>query len=407
MLPFESYTPTRLIMAPQAELQAADQIKKHGGSRVLLHYGSGSAVRSGLIDRIRQSLENENIFFIELGGVVPNPRAELVYRGIELCRQEQIDFVLAAGGGSVLDSAKAIAIGSCYEGDFWDMYGRGATPTGRLGLGTIITLPATGSEASNSSVIKNDQLDIKRGLRSDLNRPDFSLINPELTYTLSPWQIACGSSDIISHILERYFSPTTGVGLTDRLCEAAVKTVIDETPSALNNPSQYDVQANLFWSSTVAHIGWLGMGRQEDWSVHALEHELSGHYDTAHGAGLAALYPAWLSFILEREVNGGKKSAKDSAIIARISQFAERVLGIQLDFADSLSTARQGIRSLSAIYRSWGLPANLSDMGIPYEDLPKLAKLAKKRPDGFAGAFSPLNEADFLQIYQIAWNWQY
>lgn len=396
MLPFESFSPTRLIMDPEAELLAGSQIKQYGGSRVLIHYGGGSAVRSGLLERVRASLSESGLTSFELGGVQPNPRAELVYEGIMLCKREYIDFVLAVGGGSVLDSAKAIAIGVCYDGDFWDLYGRSAIPTQRLGLGTIITLPATGSEASNSSVIKNDALDIKRGLRNDLNRPDFSLINPKLTFTLSPWQIACGASDIMSHVMERYFTPTRGVGLTDRLCEAVLKTVIDETPSALADPEQYDVQANLFWSSTVAHIGWLGMGRAEDWSVHALEHELSGHYDTAHGAGLAALYPAWLAYIL----------AKDDSSVVRISQFAERVLGLPLDFANPRMTAENGINNLSRVYRSWGLPANLKELDIPFEDLPRLAKSAKKRPDGFAGSFSPLNEADLLAIYQLAWSWQ-
>lgn len=396
MLPFESYSPTRLIMSPEAELQAGSQIKQYGGSNVLIHYGGGSVIRSGLLERVKSSLSESGLKSFELGGVQPNPRAALVYKGIELCKHENIDYILAVGGGSVLDSAKAIAIGACYDGDFWDMYGRGATPTQRLGLGTIITLPATGSEASNSSVIKNDELDIKRGLRNDLNRPDFSLINPKLTYTLPPWQIACGASDIMSHVMERYFTPTTGVGLTDRLCEAVLRTVIAETPSALADPEQYDVQANLFWSSTVAHIGWLGMGRAEDWSVHALEHELSGHYDTAHGAGLAALYPAWLAYIL----------AKDDTSVARISQFAERVLGVPLDFAEPVKTAEQGIKRLCQTYRSWGLPSSLKDLGVPYEDLPRLAKLVKKRPDGFAGSFCPLNEADFLAIYQLAWSWQ-
>jgi alcohol dehydrogenase YqhD (iron-dependent ADH family) len=196
--------------------------------------------------------------------------------------------------------------------------------------------------------------------------------------------------------MERYFTPTRGVGLTDRLCEAVLKTVIDETPSALADPEQYDVQANLFWSSTVAHIGWLGMGRSEDWSVHALEHELSGHYDTAHGAGLAALYPAWLAYIL----------AKDDSSVVRISQFAERVLGLPLEFTNPRMTAENGIDQLSRIYRSWGLPTNLKELGVPFEDLPRLAKSAKKRPDGFAGSFSPLNEADLLAIYQLAWSWQ-
>lgn len=394
MLAFESYTPTRLIMDPEAEQQTGHWVLAYGGHHVLLHYGGGSVIRSGLLDRVRASLKASGLTWVELGGVVPNPREDLVYQGIELCRQENVNFVLAVGGGSVLDSAKAIAIGACYDGDFWDFYGRDRQPDRRLPLGTIITLPATGSEASNSSVIKNDRLDIKRGLRSDFNRPDFSLINPELTYTLSNWQIACGAADIISHVLERYFTRTTGVGLTDRLCEAVVRTVLDETPRALENPQQYDVQANLFWASSIAHIGWLGMGRQEDWSAHAMEHELSGHFDTAHGAGLAVLFPAWMQYLAN----------KDETCIPRFAQFCERVLNVPMDFAQPIRTVHQGITALSQTFCRWGLPANLKELGIPHERLADLPALVKRRPDGSVGNFGPLNEADLAAIYQMAWD---
>jgi alcohol dehydrogenase YqhD (iron-dependent ADH family) len=395
MLPFESFSPTRLIMSPQAELEAAKMIRLYGGSRVLVHFGSGSVIKSGLLDRVRQVLSENNLFWIELGGVVPNPRETLVYQGIDICRQESLDYVLAVGGGSVLDSAKAISIGALFDGDFWDFYGKGATPEKRLGLGTIITLPATGSEASNSSVIKNDSLDLKRGLRSDLNRPDFSLINPTLTYTLPRYQIACGAADIAAHVMERYFTRTTGVGLTDRMCEAVMKSVFEETPKALADPCQYDVQANLFYASTIAHIGWLGAGRVEDWSTHGIEHELSGHFDTAHGAGLAAMFPAWINYMI----------SKDEALIPRLAQFATRVMGVEMDFSNPADTVRLGADRLSKMYISWGLPANLKELGIPKERLSEIAGKVKRKPDGTIGALLPLREDDLPALLNLAWDW--
>lgn len=396
MLPFESFSPTRIIMSPDAELQAAEMIRQYGGSRVLLHYGSGSVIKSGLLDKVRGVLKESNLFWIELGGVVPNPRETLVYKGIEICRQESLDYVLAVGGGSVLDSAKAISIGALYNGDFWDFYGNGVNPEKRLGLGTIITLPATGSEASNSSVIKNDSLDLKRGLRSDLNRPDFSLINPTLTYTLPKYQIACGAADIAAHVMERYFTRTPGVGLTDRMCEAVMKTVFDETPKALADPCQYDVQANLFWASAIAHVGWLGMGREEDWSTHGIEHELSGHFDTAHGAGLAALFPAYINYLIK----------KDETLIPRFAQFATRVMGVEMDFYDPAATVRKGTDALSKMYISWGLPANLKELGIPKDRLDDIARMVKRKPTGEVGSLLPLHDEDLSAVLNLAWDWQ-
>lgn len=390
MLDFEYYSPTRLIVGHQKEKEAGRWAKFYGATRVLVHYGSGSVVTSGLLDRVCASLAAAGLHFQTLGGVVPNPRDTLVYEGIRLCKQEKIDFVLAVGGGSVLDSSKAISIGSCDDGDFWDFYVKRRDPVRRLGLGTIITLPATGSEASNSSVIKRDNEPLKRGLRSDLNRPDFSIINPELTYTLPPFQTACGASDILSHVMERYFTRTTGVGLSDRLCEAVMKTVLDEAPRALAEPDQYDVRANLFWASTQAHIGLLGMGRQEDWSVHALEHELSGNYNTAHGAGLAVLYPAWLMYLLPQHT-------------LMIAQWAERVMGVPMDFANPEATGRAGIQRLAKTFAAWGLPTTLQEMGVPRADLPVLTTRAKRNADGTCGFFGPLLDQDIRAIYELAW----
>ncbi len=393
MLNFEYYSPTRLVVGRQTEKEAGRLARQYGATKVLVHYGSGSVNRSGLLERVLASLSQAGLPYVTLGGVVPNPLDTLVYEGITLCKNEGVDFVLGVGGGSAIDSAKAIAIGACDNGDFWDFYVRKREPHHRLGLGTIMTLPATGSEASNSSVIKRSSEPLKRGLRSDLNRPDFSIINPELTFTLPPYQTACGASDILSHVMERYFSHTTGVSLTDRLCEAVMQTVLAEAPRALADPTDYDAQANLFWASTQAHIGLMGMGRQEDWSVHALEHELSGGYDTAHGAGLAVLYPAWLTYLLPRPAN-----------TMLIAQWAVRVMGVPMDFTSPEETGRAGVLRLARTFADWGLPTSLQALGVPHDDLPTLTSRTKRNPDGSCGFFGPLHDDDILAIYEIAWN---
>jgi len=291
----------------------------------------------------------------------------------------------------VLDSAKAIAIGSCYAGDFWDLYSAKAKPAGRLLLGTIITLPATGSEGSNSSVIRRDSENLKRGLRSDLNRPDFSIINPELTFSLPPGQIAAGASDILSHIFERYFTRTADVGLTDRLCEAAIASVIESAPLSQAKPDDYGPRANLIWASTIAHNGSLGVGRQEDWSAHALEAEIGGRYDTTHGAGLAAIYPAWMQYMLEYHPE-------------RAARLAHQVFGVSPS-ADKLADGREGIRRLAAFYQMLGLPGNLASLGVNREDLPAMASRVKRNPDGTCGNYLPLRDPDILAIFESAFDW--
>ena len=391
MLDFDFCSPTRFVFGQGREAEAGACVKAIGGRRVLIHYGGGSAVKSGLLGRVRQSLKDAGLEFTELGGVQPNPRDSLVYEGIDLCRREMIDTVLAVGGGSVLDSAKAIALGACYEGDFWDLFSRKAMPDRRLLLGTIITLPATGSEGSNSSVIRRTSEGLKRGLRHDLNRPDFSIINPQLTFSLPAWQIACGASDILSHIFERYFTNTGDVGLTDRLCEAAIASVIETAPVSQAQPTDYASRANLIWASTIAHNGTLGVGRQEDWSVHALEAEIGGKFDTAHGAGLAAIYPAWMQHMLPSHPE-------------RAARLASQVFGVSL--SDGLQAAgREGIRRLAAFYRSLGLPDNLQAMGVARQDIPYLAERVKRNPDGTCGFYLPLRDSDITAIYELAFDW--
>lgn len=392
MLDFNYYSPTRFVFGAGRENETGALCRELGATRVLIHYGGGSVVRSGLMQRVQDSLAAAGLTWLTLGGAVPNPLDTLVYEGIELCRRESIDLVLGIGGGSAVDSAKAIAIGACYDGDFWDLYSARGQAAKRLLLGTIVTLPATGTEGSNSSVITRSADRLKRGLRSDLNRPDFSIINPELTRTLPAWQIACGAADIMSHVFERYFTNTEDVVLTDYLCEAVLSTVLEVTPKALADPSLYGPQANLMWSSTIAHIGLLGMGRQEDWSAHALEHELSALYDVAHGAGLAALYPAWMQYLLPHDPK-------------RFARLAVRVFGVDPAGLDDLTAGKRGISRMAAFFRSIGMPTNLKELGTRREDLAFLAGKAKRNPDGSCGFYLPLQDKDITAIYELAFDW--
>lgn len=392
MLDFNYYSPTRFIFGKHRENEVGSLCHEWKAQRVLIHYGRGSAVQSGLLERVQDSLDAAGISWLALGGAVPNPRDTLVYEGIDLCRKENVDFVLGVGGGSAIDSAKAIAIGTCYDGDFWDLYIQRAQPTHRLGLGTIVTLPATGTEGSNSSVITRTKDKLKRGLRSDLNRPDFSILNPLLTQTLPPWQIACGAADILSHVFERYFTPTEQVHLTDHLCEGVLSTVLEVVPQTWADPSAYGPRANMMWASTLAHIGLLGTGRQEDWSVHALEHELSALYDVAHGAGLAALYPAWMQYHLPHDP-------------PRFARLARHVFGVDPNGKSEWEQGREGILRLSRFFTEIGLPVNLRDLGAKREDIPYLSEKVKRNPDGSCGFYLPLQDQDIVAIYELAFDW--
>ena len=293
---FQFYSPTEFVFGKGTENEVGTYVKKHGGSKVLLHYGGGSVVRSGLLDRVKQSLTAAGLPFAELGGVKPNPRDTLVYQGIDLCRAEGIDLILAVGGGSTIDSSKAIAMGVPYDGDFWDFYAHVNTPKAALPVGTVLTIAAAGSEGSPDSVITKEDSGLKRGAGTDLIRPRFSVMNPELTCTLPPYQTASGATDIMAHVFERYFTNTTEVEITDRLCEAVLMTMIKETPRVIADPNNYDARANIMWAGMVAHNNIVGVGREQDWNSHGIEHELSALYDCAHGAGLAVIMPAWMPF---------------------------------------------------------------------------------------------------------------
>lgn len=389
MLNFEYTQPTKFVFGRGAELKAGEELKKIGGTKCLIHYGGGSAVRSGLIDRVKASLTEAGVEYVLLGGAVPNPRGTKVYEGIELVKKEKCDCVLAVGGGSAIDSAKAISHGACYDGDFWDLWSGKAKITKTLPMGCVLTLSATGSESSNSSVIMQEKTRLKRGVRSDFNRPRFALMNPELTFTLPKYQIACGATDIMAHIMERYFTNEKEVGVTDYLCEALLKTVIQYAPIAVNNPDNYDAQAQIMWAGTLAHNDTCGVGRLGDWASHQIEHELSAMYDVAHGAGLAVVFPAWMRYTLDNDVN-------------RFARFAVNVFGCDMNFDNPRQTALCGIERYEAFLKSIGMPVTLSELGAKAEDIPYMAKNTKRGPDGKVGAFVKLDTEDVEAILRIA-----
>lgn len=389
MLNFEYTQPTKFVFGKGAEMKAGEELKKIGGTRALIHYGGGSAVRSGLIDRVTKSLEEAGISCVLLGGAVPNPRDTKVYEGIALVRKVKCDCILAVGGGSAIDSAKAIAHGSVYDGDFWDLWSGKAKIVRTLPMGCVLTLSATGSESSNSSVIMQEKTKLKRGVRSDFNRPRFALMNPELTFTLPKYQIACGATDIMAHIMERYFTNEKEVGVTDYLCEALLKTVIQYAPVAVNQPDNYDAQAQLMWAGTLAHNDTCGVGRLGDWASHQIEHELSAMYDVAHGAGLAVVFPAWMRYTMKNDV-------------MRFARFAVNVFGCDMDFECPEKTALSGIVRYESFLKSIGMPVTLTELGAKKEDIPYMAKNTKRGPDGKVGAFVKLDTEDVEKILRIA-----
>ena len=386
---FTFYSPTYFSFGRDAENKTGALVKRFGGSKVLIHYGGGSVVRSGLLDRVKRSLENEGIPYVELGGVKPNPRSGLVYEGIELCRKEQIDFVLAAGGGSVIDSSKAIAAGAVYDGDFWDYY-CGKRIEKALNIGTILTIAAAGSEGSPDSVITNENGMLKRGASGDAIRPKFSILNPALTQTLPAYQTACGITDIMAHLYERYLTNTPEVEVTDRLIEALLLTMIHEGPRVIEDPDNYDARANIMWAGMMAHNNSCGVGRSQDWNSHNIEHELSALYDCAHGAGLAVTMPAVFRYVMGHNV-------------MRFAQAAVRVWGCQMDFADPEATALEGIRRFQNFLVSIGMPKNFAELGAKEEDIPKLVDTlcnGNGRKGSISG-FVILNEEDCAAIYRM------
>lgn len=384
---FNFFSPTEFVFGKDRENEVGVFVKKYGGTKVLIHYGRGSAVRSGLLDRVKASLDKEGVPYVELGGVMPNPRDSKVYEGIDIVRKEGIDFILAVGGGSTIDSAKAIAAGSVYDGDFWDFYSYKTSIKKALPVGTVLSIAAAGSEGSGDSVITKEDGMLKRGTGADALRPKFSVMNPELLFTLPSYQTACGATDIMAHVFERYFTNTKEVEITDRLCEAVLMTMIKETPRVIADPTNYEARANIMWAGTVAHTNIVGVGRDQDWNSHGIEHELSAIYDCAHGAGLAVIMPAWMEYVYKHDV-------------MRFAQVAVRVWGVKMDFFDPEKTALEGIRRFRMFLRSIGMPINFKELGADVKDIPEM--VSKMGIDGETGGFVHLKPEDVAKIYEIA-----
>ena len=384
---FTFYSPTYFAFGRGAENEAGQYVKRFGGSRVLLHYGGGSVVRSGLLNRVKDSLDKENIYYVELGGVQPNPRSGLVYQGIDLARKECVNFILAVGGGSVIDSAKAIAAGVKYDGNFWDFF-EGKQVTEALKVGTVLTIAAAGSEGSGDTVITKEEGMLKRGAGGEALRPVFSILNPELTQSLPAFQTAAGATDIMAHVFERYFTNTQEVEITDRLCEAVLLTMIKEVPRAIQNPDHYEARANIMWAGMVAHNNLVGVGREQDWASHGIEHELSALYDVAHGAGLAVIFPAWMTYVYKHDIN-------------RFARFAVNVWGCSMNSSNPEETALEGISRLKQFLTSIGMPINFKELGAKEEDIPYMVE-KMGLGGGTRGSFVPLTAKDVEQVYRLA-----
>ena len=385
---FEFCIPTKIVFGRGTENQVGAEAAAYS-KKVLLHFGGGSVRASGLLDRVKASLKAAGVEWVELGGVKPNPRLSLVHEGVRLCKQHNLGLVLAVGGGSVIDSAKAIAMGAVVDHDVWDFYvGRGA-PKAALPVGTVLTLPAAGSEMSMSSVITKEEGDLKRYVDNATIYPNFSVMNPELCFSLPPFQMACGAMDIMAHLMERYFTNTPHVGFTDRLIEATMKTIIAQAPKIQRNPEDYDAWAEFMWAGTIAHNGLLNTGRVGDWASHMIEHEISGIYDVAHGAGLAVVFPAWMRHVLKHDLD-------------RFVQWAVRVWNVELDIFDREATARQAIARMEAFYQSLGLATTLKGLGVGTD---RIDEMAKKCTDGDAhtvGQFVKLDTAGVAAVLRLA-----
>lgn len=385
---FNYYTPTRYLFGRGVESQTGDLTRWMGVNRVLLVYGGGSVVRSGLLDRVKASLDASGIEYLELGGIQPNPTDDRVYEGIDVCRRENLTGLVAVGGGSAIDTAKAIACGVPYEGDFWDFYAGKKIVEEALPVGVVLTIPAAGSEGSGNSVItKLDGLH-KISLRTDSAlRPKFAVMNPELTFTLPPYQTASGIADMMAHIFERYFTNTPETEVTDRVAEGVLKAIITEAPRVMAEPENYDARANIMWCGTLAHNGICGTGRQEDWVSHFMEHELSAVYGVTHGAGLAVITPAWMTFMATHNPSKG-------------AQFARRVMDVVND--DDTLAALEGIARLRAFYASLGLPINLAQLGIENPDFDLLVKKLHENKGEVIGGYYRLTAIETRKIYELA-----
>lgn len=389
---FNFYAPTRVVFGRQSEEQLPQLLKANGATRVLIHYGGGSARRSGLLDKVYGLLNDAGIGYVELGGVVPNPLLSKVQEGIALCRSEHVDFILAVGGGSVIDSAKAIGYGVGYDGEVWDFWEGKAVPQSCLPIGVMLTIPAAGSEMSSSCVITKDDGLLKRGINSDLCRCKFCIMNPERTYTLPPYQTAAGATDIMMHTMERYFSNYEDMTLTDSISEALLRTVKDCAVEVLRHPEDYRNRAQIMWAGSLAHNDLTECGTEKDFATHRLEHEFSALFGVTHGAGLAALWGSWARFVMPRH-------------LSRFVQFAVNVMGVANDFAHPELTAEHGVEAMEAFYRQIGMPTSIPELiGRPATD-DEIALMVSKCSRGgsiVVGAMEVLHEAEMATVYRMA-----
>ena len=392
MKDFNFYAPTRVVFGRESEEKLPQLIQQYGGGKVLVHYGGGSARRSGLLDKVEKMLTEAGIAFVELGGVVPNPLLSKVREGIELCRKEQVDFILAVGGGSVIDSSKAIGYGVGYAGDVWDFWDGKAVPQSCLPIGVMLTIPAAGSEMSSSAVITNDEGMLKRGINSDLCRCKFAIMNPERTYTLPPYQTAAGATDIMMHTMERYFSKYEDAILTDAIAEALLKTVMAAAREVLISSDDYTYRAAIMWASSLSHNDLTECGTEKDFASHRLEHELSGLFGVTHGAGLAAIWGSWARYVMDKH-------------LTRFEKFAVNVMGVLQDFTNPRMTALRGIEAMEAFFTEIGMPTSIPELIGRKATDEEIAIMAEKCSRGGTitiGAMEVLEQADMTEIYQLA-----
>ena len=392
MKDFNYYAPTEVVFGEQSEEQVAQLVKKYGGTKVLVHYGGKSALKSGLLDKVCTLLREGGVEYITLGGVVPNPRLSLAQQGIELCRKEGVDFLLAVGGGSVIDSAKCIGYGVPYEGNVWDFYLGKATPTEMLPVACVLTIPAAGSEMSESSVITNEDGDVKLGYSNNLSRPKFAIMNPRRTFTLPPYQTAAGVTDMMMHTMERYFTKDDDMDFTTDVAEAMLRSIKNAVFAVLKNPEDYRYRAQIMWGGSLMHNGLTGCGITDDWATHQLEHELSAMFDATHGAGLAAIWPSWARYVMHEN-------------LSRFVRFAVNVMDVPNDFTDPEGTALKGIEAMERFYHAIGMPINIKELigrDITDEEIKEMTRKCSRDFQHTSGQLKVLHADDMEAIYRMA-----
>ena len=392
MRDFNYYAPTEVVFGKQSEEQVALMVKKYGGTKVLVHYGGQSAVRSGLLDKICGLLSEAGIPYVQLGGVVPNPRLSLAQQGIELCRKEGVDFILAVGGGSVIDSSKCIAYGVCFDGNVWDIYLGNAEPKAMLPVASVLTIPAAGSEMSEASVITNEDGDVKLGYSNNMSRPKFAIMNPERTFTLPPYQTAAGVTDMMMHTMERYFTKDDDMDFTTDLAEASLRSIKYAVFQVLKNPEDYRYRAQIMWGGSLMHNGLTGCGISDDWATHQLEHELSGMFDVTHGAGLAAIWPSWARYTMHENLR-------------RFVRFAVNVMEVPNDFTDPEGTALKGIEAMERFYHAIGMPVNIKELigrDITDDEIKEMTRKCSRDYIATCGCLKVLSASDMEAIYRLA-----